>query len=78
MRLLTKGCPKEIPIPQIYAAMNFRTEQGRLTEALEAYQAIGAKENGAEACIGCGQCEAACPWHPAIIDLLKECAEALQ
>ena len=74
----TKGCPQQIPIPEVFKARNLQLNDGRITEAKEAYAAISAKGNNASACIGCGQCEAVCPQHIEIIAKLKECAEALQ
>ena len=74
-RYCTKGCPQEIAIPDIFAAMNRHLNNGRLEEAKEAYRAI---ENNASRCIACGQCEAVCPQHIEIIEKLKECAETLQ
>lgn len=73
----TKGCPMQIPIPEIFAAMNKRLDQGRIEEAKADYADILAKGNGADACIECGQCEAACPQHIAIIEQLKKCREGL-
>ena len=73
----TKGCPQNIPIPDIFKAMNLRLGQGRIEEAKEAYREISGRGNGADACIGCGQCEAACPQHLEIISLLKKCSESL-
>ena len=76
-RYCTKGCPKEIPIPDIFAAMNTHLDSGQLNAAKEAYRAIGAAGNDASACIACGQCESVCPQHIEIIAKLKECAETL-
>ena len=74
----TKGCPRNIPIPDIFAAMNKRLGSGQAEEALEDYRAI--VEHGAKAsdCIECGQCEAACPQHIPVIRRLKECAATLE
>ena len=63
----------QIPIPDIFSAMNKRLVSGRIEEAAADYQKILARGAGADACIACGQCEQACPQHIKIIDQLKEC-----
>ena len=69
----TQGCPKQIPIPEIFAAMNERLGGGQLTQAAAHYRAA-TQNAGAADCIACGQCESACPQHLPIIRRLKECA----
>lgn len=72
----TAGCPKHIPIPEIFAARNKQLVWGQLEEGNSAYaQAI---ENAGKAsdCITCGQCEKACPQQIKVIEKLKDCAEA--
>ena len=73
-RYCTEGCPQQIAIPEIFAAMNRRLGGGQLAQAAEDYRA--ATQGGAKAadCIACGQCESACPQHLPIIRHLKECA----
>ena len=73
----TKGCPKQIPIPDIFAAMNKRLEEGLVDESAEAYAEIAGKGVSAADCIACGQCESVCPQHIKIIDELKNCHEEL-
>ena len=73
----TKGCPKQIPIPDIFAAMNKRLGDGQMAEAKAAYDEITSKGPGADACVSCGQCENVCPQHIKIISELKRCNEAL-
>lgn len=77
-RYCTEGCPMQIPIPDIFSAMNKRLVSGRIEEAAADYQKILARGAGADACIACGQCEQACPQHIQIIDQLKECADILK
>ena len=76
-RYCTKGCPMDIPIPDIFAAMNLRLGEGKEDAARAAYATLAAKGNAADACLACGQCENACPQHIPVIERLKECAEAL-
>ncbi|MBR1470289.1 MAG: aldo/keto reductase [Lachnospiraceae bacterium] len=73
----TKGCPKQIPIPDIFSAMNKRLGDGQIKEASETYRRLKENAPGAEACVACGQCERVCPQHIPIIEHLKKCAEVL-
>ncbi|MBQ4055024.1 MAG: aldo/keto reductase [Clostridia bacterium] len=63
-----KGCPADIDIPAVFAAMNayLADEKDR---AAELYSAI---ESNASACLECGQCESVCPQLIPIIDRLKK------
>ncbi len=74
----TKGCPKQVPIPEIFAAMNLSLSHGQMQEAKDEYAKILERGAGADACIACGQCENVCPQHIGIIAKLKDCAEALK
>ncbi len=75
----TKGCPKNIPIPEIFTAANYRLEDGQLKKAYEEYTDVTATFGSkASDCIECGQCEEACPQHIKIIDRLKDCAKSLE
>ena len=73
-RYCTKGCPKQIPIPDIFSAMNLRIRDGALEKADAAYREAVEGKGRAPDCVACGQCEAACPQHIEIISRLKECA----
>ncbi len=73
-----KGCPKEVPIPDIFAAMNLRLQKGQMEESKDAYAKILAAGHSAEDCIACGQCEQVCPQHIHIIEQLKQCAAELK
>ena len=66
-----KGCPKKIPISDIFAAMNQQLGNGQMAEATQAYQAVVSLGNRASDCIGCKQCERACPQHLPIVEHLK-------
>lgn len=83
-RYCVEGCPKQIPIPEIFAAMNLRLGEGKTEEAVKAYdeavQGRGAARGAglASDCIACGQCENACPQHIPVIEKLKDCAAALE
>ena len=73
-----EGCPKQIPIPDIFSAMNKHLGNGLTAEAVDAYTKVALEGHKATDCIGCGQCEKACPQHLPIIENLKKCAEMLE
>ncbi len=73
-----EGCPMQIPIPDVFAAMNKQLVGGHIEDARESYRDAIADGNPASACIGCGQCEDACPQRIDIIDQLRECVDALE
>ena len=70
----TAGCPKKIPIPEIFAARNQQLVWGQLEEGRRAYAQAAADAGKASDCIACGQCERACPQQINVITRLKECA----
>ena len=73
----TGGCPVEMHIPEIFSVMNVYKMYGDLQRAKADY---GWRPGGskASACVGCGQCEGACPQHLPIISLLQEVAKTLE
>ena len=71
----TAGCPKKIPIPEIFAARNQQLVWGQLEDGRRAYTQAVADAGKASDCISCGQCERACPQQINVITRLKECAE---
>ena len=77
-RYCTAGCPKNIPIPEIFGARN----QQLIWEQMEAGQrryARAVRDAGkASDCVACGQCEHACPQHLSVIEYLKDCAAQLE
>ncbi|MDE6699691.1 MAG: aldo/keto reductase [Acetatifactor sp.] len=71
----TAGCPKRIPIPEIFAARNKQLVWGQLEGGNAAY-AQATKDAGTAAdCIACGQCERACPQQIKVIERLADCAK---
>ena len=74
----TEGCPQNIPIPEIFSAMNKRLGNGQMAEAVSDYQKAVTGRGCASDCVGCEQCEGACPQHLPIIKYLKQCGEMLE
>ncbi len=74
----TEGCPKQIHIPDIFAAMNKQLGNGQMAEAEAAYKAATAEGGLASACITCRQCERACPQHLPITRHLAQAAEMFE
>ena len=66
-RYCTDGCPAGIDIPELFACLNDKHQEQEGADAH--YAAFPVK---ADACVECGQCEAACPQHLHIRELLKE------
>lgn len=70
----TAGCPKQIPIPEIFEARNKQLVWGQLEEGKAEYARAVTDAGTASDCIACGQCERACPQQISVIDRLKDCA----
>ena len=74
----TDGCPMQINIPSIFAAMNRNLIYGQIDDAKRRY-ANTVKEGGkASECIHCLQCEDACPQHIEITSWLERAAAELE
>ncbi|MBQ9157485.1 MAG: aldo/keto reductase [Eubacterium sp.] len=74
----TKGCPQEIPIPDIFRAINMNRIYQSMEEAKGRYTNATAKCGKASDCIQCGQCEDACPQSLPIIELLQEAVDLFE
>lgn len=74
----TEGCPQQIPIPDIFSAMNLQLGNGQTAEAKAAYAKVAEEGHRASDCIACGQCEGVCPQHLSIIEYLKQGADMLE
>ncbi|MEY8338331.1 aldo/keto reductase [Lachnospiraceae bacterium 62-35] len=75
-RYCTAGCPKQIPIPEIFAARNKQLIWGQLEEGKKDYIKATEAVGTASDCIACGQCEKACPQQIDVIERLKECSRS--
>jgi predicted aldo/keto reductase-like oxidoreductase len=75
----TDGCPMGIPIPDFFAAMNRKLIFEDEADAKRRYTREAEKAGvNASDCIGCGQCEGACPQRLPIIEYLAEIADELE
>lgn len=73
-----EGCPMGIAIPGLFACLNDK-KRGRDREAEERYgQLLAGAERMAGTCVKCGKCEAVCPQHLHIRDLLVNVARAFE
>lgn len=76
-RYCVAGCPQRILIPDLLACLNMKKRYRDWNS--DFYYATHTADRGkAGDCIGCGQCEAACPQHLAVPELLKEVASAFE
>jgi len=73
----TKGCPMNIPIPEIFNVIN-RREGSPEFRTIREYTIVTQGRGRAGDCVGCGQCEKACPQGLEVISLLKKCRDALE
>ena len=73
----TKGCPMEIPIPEIFNVINRRKGSPEFRTIRE-YGIVTAGRGTAGDCVSCGQCERACPQGLKIISLLRQCKAELE
>lgn len=74
----TEGCPKQIPIPEIFSAANLHLANGQLAQAKQQYETAVLEKGKASDCIECRRCEQVCPQRLHITDQLKQCADLLE
>ncbi len=73
----TERCPQNIPIPKLFACMNGKKTFQNWNTGY--YYGVHTKDGGkASSCIKCGKCEAICPQHLKIRDLLVKVANEFE
>ncbi len=73
----TDGCPMNIPIPRYFSLYNAEKQESPekgWTSQGSYYDRLTENFGKASACIGCGQCERACPQHLTIRKYLQDVA----
>lgn len=75
-----KGCPQHINIPKCFALYNtdMQYKENFFSPQWIFYNNAFDEKNRASACIGCGQCEKACPQHIPVTKWLKEVAKKFE
>ena len=77
-RYCTDGCPMGIAIPDVFRAVNTMKLYGDEFRPKAFYGGLVGQGHGrAGDCVACGQCEAVCPQHLPIIELLKDASARL-
>ncbi len=70
-RYCVDGCPRSIPIPDLFSCQNAVTS-GTEEDHEALYRAYTEGKGKASDCIKCGACEASCPQHLPIRNLLRQ------
>ena len=73
-----KGCPKKIPIPKIFASLNYQDLYNNYRSSLGSYNRATESAGRASDCISCLKCEGVCPQHIKITEHLRRAAEVFE
>lgn len=73
-----KECPKGIPIPDLFNAMNKHLVYNQYAAGKQSYSFFTKSGNLASTCISCKRCEQTCPQHIAISDEMKRLADTFE
>ncbi len=65
-------CPSGVKIPRIFQGIDNATMFGEASDFKPAYEKLRAENADASQCVKCGACEAQCPQHFPIRDLLEQ------
>lgn len=77
-RYCTAGCPKNISIPDLFACFNAKTAFHDWNADYYYSNVHTVHKGKASDCVKCGKCEAACPQHLPIRELLEKTAEEFE
>jgi predicted aldo/keto reductase-like oxidoreductase len=76
-RYCVEGCPRDIPIPDVFEALNQELLWGNPARARREYAEAVRGHGGAGDCIGCRRCEGTCPQHIEVTSWLRRAAQDL-
>jgi len=77
-RYCTAGCPKKISIPDLFACLNSKKIYHDWNADYYYHQVHTKNKGKASDCIKCGKCEAICPQHLKIRELLQDVAKEFE
>ncbi len=76
-RYCEEGCPKQIPIPELFACYNSRKNMFDWNSSMYYHTVTNGKGKAID-CIECGKCEQSCPQHLSIRKELKKVAKTFR
>lgn len=77
-RYCVEGCPKKILIPELFSDYNMVVQFGMTESSSGSYKRHTEQTGKASECVRCGKCEAQCPQHLEIRELLSKVAETFE